>query len=311
MTTLFLCGAGNSEGVRLALTIHQQRSRWDRIVLLDDDSAKHGQSLLGVEIVGAFDLLEEVDPTAAEVANLVARTTQGREKARKRIASFGVPFASLVSPDVSTFGATLPQDIIVYQNATIGPEARIGEGSVVFMGGVVGHESRLEPCCVVASNAVINARVEMGRGVYLGPNATVIYEVAIGPWSTIGAGSAVIQDVPARATVVGVPGEVRSSTARPVPGRRSSSARSPQSGLRCSGSRASIRVRTSSTPAGRRCWPYRPVSGSSRRRCSSSPTRTSSGIRRYELWRATCVRSSRLRVPPARAWSAVESGESN
>lgn len=208
MTTLYLCGAGNSEGVRLALAINQEEARWGRIALLDDDPSKHGTSLLGVDIVGPFDLLEEVDPAEAEVANLVARTTSGRAKARKKILEFGVPFASLISPDVNSLGASLPEDIIVYQNATIGPEVSIGEGSVVFMGGVVGHESQLGPCCAVAANAVINARVTMGKGVYVGPNATVIYEVTIGPWATIGAGSAVIQDVPAGSTVVGVPGEV-------------------------------------------------------------------------------------------------------
>ncbi len=217
MKTLFLCGAGNSEGVRLALNINREGRRWERIVLLDDDPAKHGQNLLGVEIAGSFDELAKVDPATSEVASLVARTTKGRVAARQRILGFGVPFASLVSPDVDCLGATLPGDVMVYQNATIGPEVSIGEGSVVFMGGVVGHESRLGPGCVVASNAVINARVVMEQGVYLGPNATVIYEIQIGEWATIGAGSAVIHDVPAGTTVIGVPGEVLATGGSSVP----------------------------------------------------------------------------------------------
>lgn len=216
-TTLFLCGAGNSEGVRLALTINRKQRRWERIVLLDDDSSKHGQSLLGVEVVGSFDELEQVDPKQSEVANLVARTAKGRAKARQRILGFGQPFAPLVSPDVDDFGATLPDDVVIYQHSTIGPEVSVGEGTTVFMGGVVGHESDLGACCIVASNAVINARVRMGEGVYLGPNATVIYEVKIGSWATIGAGSAVLQDVPENATVIGVPGEVL-QTAAPAAG---------------------------------------------------------------------------------------------
>ena len=59
MKTLYLCGAGNPEGVRLARKINRARGRWDRIVVLDDDPCKLGQSTLGVEVAGPFCLLEE------------------------------------------------------------------------------------------------------------------------------------------------------------------------------------------------------------------------------------------------------------
>ena len=36
MRTLFLCGAGNGEGVRLARQVERTRPRFERIVLLDD-----------------------------------------------------------------------------------------------------------------------------------------------------------------------------------------------------------------------------------------------------------------------------------
>jgi len=208
MNTLYLCGAGNSEGVRLAQTINQHYGRWQRIVLLDDDPGKHGQSKLGVEIAGPFARLAEADPVRDEVANLVARTTAGRSAARRKIAAYGLPFCSLISPDVETTGAVLGQDITVYHNATIGPEVFIGEASVVFMGAVIGHEARMDRCCVVASNAVLNARVHLAEGVYVGSNATILPEVEVGSWATIGAGSMVMEDVPAGATAVGVPAQV-------------------------------------------------------------------------------------------------------
>jgi len=46
MNTLYLCGAGNPEGVRLARKINRARCRWDRIVVLDDDPSKLGQNEL-------------------------------------------------------------------------------------------------------------------------------------------------------------------------------------------------------------------------------------------------------------------------
>lgn len=208
MATLYLCGAGNSEGVRLALTINRQQSRWDRIVILDDDPAKHGQSILGVEIAGPFALLEGAHDASDEVANLVARSAVKRWAARERIEGYGLPFATLINPGVETTGADFGRDVIAYQNATIGSLSTIGEGTVVFMGGVAGHGSKLGRGCIIAPNAVINARVQMGDGVYIGSNAAILPEVTVGSWATIAAGSLVSQSVPVGATVMGVPGKI-------------------------------------------------------------------------------------------------------
>jgi sugar O-acyltransferase (sialic acid O-acetyltransferase NeuD family) len=215
--TLYLCGAGNGEVVRLALAINRHGTRWDRIVLLDDDSAKLGTTRLGVEVIGGFDFLASVDPAEAEVANLVARSTRTRHAVRQRLLTFGVPFARLVSPDVDTDGVRLPDDVIACQHAVLGPDARIGAGSVVYTGGVVGQEATLGECCVVAPNAVLNGRVTLGEGVYVGANASVLPELAIGDWATVGAGSAVMRDVPTGASAIGVPAEVLGGASAPVP----------------------------------------------------------------------------------------------
>lgn len=215
MTTLYLCGAGNSEGVRLALTINRKQSRWDRIVLLDDDPQTHGRIILDVKVVGSLDLLKRVPPRSGEVVNLVARSTVKRWIVRRRLQAYGVPFASLIHPDVDISGVTLPRDILVYQHADIGPGVSIGEGSVVFMGAAVGHESQLQDGCVVAPHAIINARVRLGDGVYVGSNATLLPEVKVGAWATIGAGTMAMRDVPAGATLLGVPGIIVCKLSRP------------------------------------------------------------------------------------------------
>ncbi len=176
--------------------------------MLDDDPAKIGRSMLDVEIVGPFDSLSRADAEQDEVQNLVARTTVGRQRARLKIAQHGIPFATLISPNVDTEGVTYATDVVVYHNATLGPEAFIGESTVVFMGAVVGHECRIGHGCVVASNAVLNARVELEDLVYVGTNATVLPETRAGFEATIGAGSVVVQDVPAGATAFGVPAQV-------------------------------------------------------------------------------------------------------
>lgn len=216
MSTLYLCGAGNSEGVRLALTINRSQHRWDNIYLLDDDPAKHRRSLLDVQIVGAIDRLADLAAGSGrcEIANLVSRTTRKRAAVQQRLKAFGIPFAPLLSPDIDTLGVTLGSDIVAYQRAVLGPEVSIDAGSVVFMGGIVGHECTVGKNCVIAANAVLNARVRLHDEVYVGTNATVLPEVSIGKGATIAAGSVVIEDVPPGATAIGVPAQIMSPLAR-------------------------------------------------------------------------------------------------
>ncbi len=206
--TLYLCGAGNGEGVRLAVRTNEREDRWDRIVLLDDDPAKQGQAILGVPIVGPFDTLENVAPDRGEVVNLVTRTTVRRWAARCRIEAYGVPFATLIDRSVDVSGVEYRRDFMAYPNANVGPAVFADEGSAVLVGAAVGHGSRLGRCCVVAPNAVVNARVTLGDGVYVGTNAAILPDVKISPWATIAACTLVVGNVPAGATVMGVPSKV-------------------------------------------------------------------------------------------------------
>lgn len=208
MKTLYLCGAGNSEGVRLALTVNRAQNRWGRIVLLDDDSNKHGRSVLGVEIIGPFSLLGKAAAGSSEVVNNIARSAVRRWLAWKKLEEYGLPFAQLIHPSVEIDGAILGKGVTAYKNSTIGAEATIGDGSVIFMGAAAGHGCHLGRCCILGPNAAINARVKVGDGAYVGTNAAIMPEINVGNWSTVGACSAVIRDIPLGATVMGVPSKI-------------------------------------------------------------------------------------------------------
>lgn len=207
MTTLFLCGSTNGEGVRLARHVQLATGRWDRLVLLDDDAKRWGEQVVDVPIVGAFTELARARP-GDEVVNLVTRTTRGRTTAGARIASFGVPVTSLVAPDVDTLGVELAEGVTIYPQAMVGAGSSVGAGSVVLMRAIVGHGAKVAEDCVVAAGAVLNARVELAPRVYVGTNASVLPDVRVGADVTIGANTSVIDDVPDGATVVGVPGQV-------------------------------------------------------------------------------------------------------
>jgi acetyltransferase-like isoleucine patch superfamily enzyme len=214
---LFLCGVGNGEGIRLALTVNRTSPRWQRIVLLDDDPSKHGTTRLGLEVAGPISHLAGVDANCSEVVNLVTRTTDGRARAQEKIGQYGIPFTSLIHPGVDLFGAEVASDVTIYPHASVGAEARIGPASVLLIGAVAGHGARIGRGCVVAPNAVINARVTLGDRAYVGSNASILPDLRIGAGATIGANCMVYTDVPEGATAMGVAAQVLSATPHHAP----------------------------------------------------------------------------------------------
>jgi len=100
----------------------------------------------------------------------------------------------------------------------IHPGARIGEGFFIDhgMGVVIGETAEVGDNCHLYQGVTLggtSTRKEkrhptLGNGVTVGANASVIGAVMIGDNARIGAGSVVVTNVPANATVVGVPGHV-------------------------------------------------------------------------------------------------------
>ncbi len=207
MTTLYLCAAGNPEAVRLALEVNDASQRWDRIVLLDDDPAKHGLEIMEVPVVGPFGALAD-HQAGDEAVNLVARSTKGRDGARAKIESFGIALVSLIHPSVDLRGATLGRAVTIYAGCTISALSTVGDHAVVFTQAVLGHGASLGAGAVLAPGAVVNARVRVGDRAYIGSNASVLPDLEVGKEATVSACSAALGDVPAGCTALGVPAEI-------------------------------------------------------------------------------------------------------
>jgi len=105
--------------------------------------------------------------------------------------------------------------VLVYMQAILSPETSLADGVVVFMGAVVGHGASVGTGSVIAAGAVLNARVTIEDEVYVGSNASVLPDLRIGAGATVGANTLVATDVPAGATIVGVPGQVLQTAAEP------------------------------------------------------------------------------------------------
>lgn len=174
--------------------------------VLDDDAAKHGQTVLGVPIVG---LLGEVASGEHEAILAI-----GDNAARKQVAARlgGARWATAVHPSAVVHpSVTIGKGTVVFAGAVIQPDTRLGAHAIVNTGATVDHDCELSDYVHVAPGTHLAGGVRLGEGVFLGIGAVAIPGVSVGAWTTVGAGAAVVADLAAAVTAVGVPARPLSS----------------------------------------------------------------------------------------------------
>lgn len=105
-------------------------------------------------------------------------------------------------------GATIGQRVFIDHGmgVVIGETAEVGDGCTIYQGVTLGGTSlaRTKRHPTLGKNVIVGAGAEVLGAIYVGDNARV------------GSGSVVVRDVPANATVVGIPAHVVAQDGKPV-----------------------------------------------------------------------------------------------
>jgi sugar O-acyltransferase (sialic acid O-acetyltransferase NeuD family) len=101
--------------------------------------------------------------------------------------------------------ATLGRGVVICAGVLGTVALVLHEFAMVNLGCTLGHEASLGRCAVLNPTVNISGGVGLGERVLVGTGAQVLQYVNIGDDATIGAGAVVTKDVPAGATVVGIP----------------------------------------------------------------------------------------------------------
>ncbi|MBR0684141.1 hexapeptide transferase [Roseomonas eburnea] len=180
------------------------------------DAAPRVAAVLGVPVLGDESHLPELLRAGIAAAHPAIGHNGLRLAAAARLRAAGFALPVLLHPAALLgHGVALAEGAVVMARATIGPEARIGRLVLVNTGALVEHDCELEEGAHIAPGAVLTGGVRIGAGAMIGAGAVVRPGVTVGAGAIIGAGAAVLSDVPAGATVAGVPATLLRSESPP------------------------------------------------------------------------------------------------
>lgn len=108
----------------------------------------------------------------------------------------------------------------------IHPAAKVGKGIFIDHGSgvVIGETAEIGDGCTIYQGVTLGGtslsrgkrHPTLGRNVTIGVNSSVLGAIVLGDNAKVGGGSVVVKDVPANATVVGVPARMVAKDGKPI-----------------------------------------------------------------------------------------------
>lgn len=205
--SLVLYGSGGHG--KVVADIVRREGRYSAAGFIDDDPRKKGRKVLGLPILGSAGALRRFRRRGILYAIVSIADNRIRREKAALLRAAGFRFATTVHPSAQVAaGVRRGAGSVVMAGAVLNPDARIGEHAIVNTRAVVEHDNVIGNFVHIAPAAALAGGVRVASGAHVGLGARVRQNLRIGAGSAVGAGAVVVKDVPAGATVVGVPAKV-------------------------------------------------------------------------------------------------------
>lgn len=202
---VFILGAGGHG--RVVLDILLADGRHQVTGFLDNNADIHGRRVDGIPVLGTLNDLaklaqeHEIDGVIVAIGDNGVRRGLARE-----VDAAGLQLINAVHPSATlAHNVTLGRNVVVAAGVVVCAHCQIGDSVILNTGCIVDHQTMIGEGSHICPGVRIAGRVKVESGTFVGVGATIIPKVTLGCESIVGAGTVVIEDVPALATVVGVP----------------------------------------------------------------------------------------------------------
>jgi len=174
-----------------------------------DGQAAADITRLGVRMVGSVSDLPALLSGVTPEAFVAVGSNAARRDLSQIVSEAGGTLRAATSPAaVVSATVTVGDGALVMPGAVVNAHAVLGPGAIINTGALVDHECEVGAFAHIAPGAALAGNVHVGAGAMVGMGARLLPGVRVGEAATVGAGAVVVDDVPAGATVVGVPSRV-------------------------------------------------------------------------------------------------------
>ena len=176
--------------------------------IAEADRSRHGQTLLGIPIIGGDESVLAFARDSVRLVNGVGtvRVSQLPRQLYDSFRSKGYRFAVVVHASaVVASDVMLAEGAQIMAGAVLQTGCRIGENAIINTRVAVDHDCVIGDHVHVSPGATLCGNVTVGEGSHIGAGATVIQGIRIGRNSMVAAGAVVIRDIADNVTVAGVP----------------------------------------------------------------------------------------------------------
>ena len=195
---------GGGGGAALVLDVITNSMTQQAVGILDNNPALAGTFLMGVPILGGFDLAIRLwqEKKFDALISTVVRDVADRAAIFERFTKLGIPFTNIIAPSASIRSeARLGKGNLVVHGCYIATGTTLGDNNFLAAGTYIEHHSTVGSHCTFGPRTSLSGKVKVADRVKFGTHVAVEPYIEIGAESVIASGVVLTSHVPERSIV--------------------------------------------------------------------------------------------------------------